>query len=221
MTTLPGLLLLHGAGDDGACWGPFVARLRAEPGLADLVIETPDAPAHGGRRSTPGQTIAWPDLLADAIASTEALVDRTGGSVVVAGHSMGAMMALGVTAHRPDLALATFLEDPPLGYPLTPEGHEAPAPEPVDVSPFGDWFRDLQSQPLSAVVGDVRAEHPTWDEAEYEPWARAKQAVDITAFTDPVVFVHADTDRAGDRRQHRRCLARRQHLGGRQQYARA
>ena len=69
----PPMVLLHGAGDDGACWGPFVTRLRREPGLAGLRVSTPDAPAHGGRRSGPGRTLAWPDLLASAIDSAEAL----------------------------------------------------------------------------------------------------------------------------------------------------
>ena len=41
----------------------------------------------------------------------------------------------------------------------------------------------------------ARTEHPTWDEEEYEPWAHAKQSVDRAAFADPVVWVHADTER--------------------------
>lgn len=195
MTRPPGLLLLHGSGDTGECWGPFVARIRTHEGMADLVVATPDAPAHGGRRSQPGQTIAWPDLVADAASHAEALVARTGGPIVVAGHSMGAMTALGVAADRPDLIAATFLEDPPFGAPLTPEGHAPPPPQPVDVTPFREWFADLQARPLDEVIAIARSEHPIWDEGEYEPWARAKQAVDVAAFGEPVVFVHADTDR--------------------------
>jgi N-formylmaleamate deformylase len=200
MTALPALLLMHGVGDDGACWRPFTQRLHERPGLAELVVVTPDAPAHGGRRAQPGQTIAWPDLLAEAITEAERLVARSGGPIVVGGHSMGSMVALGVAANRPDLVVATFLEDPPLTQGLQDAGsHEQPfedePPAPVDVSEFGDWFAELQSVPLADVMAAVRANHPTWDDDEYEPWARAKQSVDREAFSEPVVWVHADTAR--------------------------
>ncbi len=41
MSPLPGLLLLHGVGDSGECWTPFVARLRAhgDGSLAALRVE--------------------------------------------------------------------------------------------------------------------------------------------------------------------------------------
>lgn len=195
MTTLPGLLLMHGAGDAGACWDPFVERLRREPGMALLEVVAPDAPAHGGRLATPGHTLAWTDLVAEAIGHAESLAARTGGRIVAAGHSMGAMTALGVSAYRPDLVAATFLEDPPLMGALPPAGTEPEPPQAVDASEFADWFDDLRSRPLSEVVAATRAEHPTWDEAEYEPWARSKQSVDAGAYREPVVWVHADTDR--------------------------
>ena len=200
MTALPALLLLHGVGDDGACWGPFVRRLRQVEGLAALAVATPDAPAHGGRRANPGQTIAWPDLLTDAITEAEELVAQSGGPIVVGGHSMGSMVALGVAANRPDLVVATFLEDPPLTQGLPAAGSNGrplddESPAPVDVSEFGDWFAELQSIPLADVVADARADNPTWDDDEYELWARAKQSVDQAAFSEPVVWVHADTER--------------------------
>ena len=191
----PGLLLMHGAGDDGSCWAPFATRLRRAPGMAELVVATPDAPAHGGRVAGPGQTIAWPDLLADAVAHAEQLVARTGGPIVSAGHSMGSMTALGVAATRPDLVAATFLEDPPLMHPLPPVDAPREPSGPADLSEFQSWFTELQATPLDELISAVRAEHPTWDEAEYEPWARSKHAVDAGAFSRPVVFAHSDTDR--------------------------
>jgi pimeloyl-ACP methyl ester carboxylesterase len=214
MTALPALLLMHGVGDSGACWGPFVRRLRQRAGLADLRVVTPDAPAHGGRHAQQGQTIAWPDLLGEAIKEAQALVAHSGGPIVVGGHSMGSMVALGVAANRPDLVAATYLEDPPLMHALpkgdstlgsaspgnsTPGGASqdgaSDSPAPVDVSEFGDWFAELQSLPLADVIALARADHPTWDDDEYELWARAKQSVDRGAFTEPVVWVHADTER--------------------------
>ncbi len=187
MNALPGLLLLHGMGDDGSCWAPFVQRLRAAPGLADLRVCTPSAPAHGGHLARPGHTIAWDDLLASGVRSAEALAEQTGAALVIGGHSMGAMMALGVAATRPDLAVGLWLEDPPMGHGLD---DDPVAPEPADLSEFGAWFASLRSLPLEQVVAAARADHPTWDEAEYEPWARAKRSVDTSAFESPVPWVH-------------------------------
>ncbi len=197
MTTLPGLLLLHGLGDDGACWGPFVRELRRREGLADLQVVTPDAPAHGGRIAEPGQSLSWPDLLGEAVAHAEALAARTGGRIVSAGHSMGAMTALGVSATRPDLVAGTFLEDPPLsgGAPSGVEPGGDPDPTaPIELTEFRQWFADLQAVTLDQLIAEARVENPTWDPDEYEPWACAKQAVDLAAFDQPVVFIHAATD---------------------------
>ena len=190
MTALPALLLLHGLGDDGACWGPFVARLRRREGLADLQVRTPDAPAHGGRIAAPGQSLAWPDLLADAVANAEELVARSGRPLVCAGHSMGSIMALGVTAARPDLVAATFLEDPPLGG-GPPPGVDPDPSAPIELTGFREWFTELQTMPPDQLVAEARAEHPNWDADEYEPWARAKQSVDLAAFARPLVFIHS------------------------------
>ncbi|MGB7981171.1 MAG: alpha/beta fold hydrolase [Candidatus Nanopelagicales bacterium] len=189
MTSLPALLLLHGLGDDGACWGPFVDHLRHSEGLATLQVRAPDAPAHGGRIAAPGQSLAWPDLVADAVANAEDLVARSGRPIVCAGHSMGSIVALGVTATRPDLVAATFLEDPPLGS-GPPPGVDPDPSAPIELTEFREWFTELQAMPLDQLVAQARAEHPTWDAAEYEPWARAKQSVDLAAFADPVVFIH-------------------------------
>ena len=195
MTVLPALLLLHGAGDSGECWGPFVRRLREHEGLSELRVSTPDAPAHAGRLAAPGQTIAWPDQLGEGIAHAESLVRETGRRIVVGGHSMGSMTALGVAANRPDLVVGTYLEDPPLMFPMPPADSPGEPPTPADVHEFGDWFAELRATPFEDVVAGARAEHPTWDEAEYAPWARAKQAVDPKAFRDPVIWVHGDTVR--------------------------
>ena len=195
MTALPALLLFHGAGDSGECWEPFVRRLRRHEGLSDLRVSTPDAPAHGGRVAAPGRSIAWTDQLGEGIAHAESLVRETGRRIVVGGHSMGSMTALGVAANRPDLVVGTFLEDPPLMAPFPPPGSPDEPPTPADVHEFGQWFAELRATPFEDVVASARADHPNWDEGEYAPWARSKQAVDPLAFRDPVIWVHGDTVR--------------------------
>lgn len=192
MSRLPGLLLLHGVGDSSECWGPFVQRLRASHrgALADLAVSTPNAPAHGGKRLAPGATLSGPDQVATAIRHAEDLVGATGGPLVVGGHSMGSAVALALVAERPDLARCLWLEDPPMTEAMATDDERNPS-ELVDISEFAAWFTALQSRPLADVVAMARAEHPGWDSGEYEPWARAKQSVDVGAFAEPVVWVGA------------------------------
>lgn len=183
-TRRPGLLLLHGVGDDGSCWGPFLRAL----GLPDLQVATPDAPAHGGRMAEPGQTVAWTDLLADAVAQARRLTVETGGPIVIGGHSMGAAVALGVAATHPELAVALFLEDPPFTGPIA-EDDEEPADSPTDLTDLEAWITLLQTATVEELIDSAREEHPDWDPAEYEPWARSKYGVDADAFSEPVHWV--------------------------------
>lgn len=182
----PGLVLLHGAGDDGGCWAPFI-RALGRPGLH---VATPDAPAHGGRRAASGQTLAWDDLLSAAIEATEEVVRATRGSVVLGGHSMGASTALGVAAARPDLVAALFLEDPPMAGRMA-EDVADPNVLRQDLTHLRDWLAGLQASPVQDVLDGARAEHPDWPQDEYLPWARAKLAADAAAFAEPIPFVGA------------------------------
>lgn len=188
MATLPALLLLHGTGDSGECWAPFVARVRALPGLQDLRVATPDQAAHGGRRAEPGHTVGWPDLLAEATDQAERLMTETGAPVVVGGHSLGATVALGVAASRPELVAGLFLEDPPFTTSLAEDAGRVIG-EPIELREFHDWFAGLQSATEEQVQDTVRREHPDWDPAEYGPWVRSKRSVDAAAFAGLVPWV--------------------------------
>ena len=190
MSPAPTLLLLHGVGDSGACWDPFVAALRER--VADLVVRTPDAPAHGGRRAEPGHTVTFDDQLAEAIWHAEELAGQHGGPIVVGGHSMGSGTALAVAADRPDLVSGLWLEDPPLFTSMAEAGRPPAVDAAVALTVLRSWFVSLQAIPLEQAVAGATADHPDWDQAEYEPWARAKQDVDIAAFTTPVDFVVSD-----------------------------
>lgn len=169
-------------GDAGACWAPFVRSLD----LPDLAVSTPDAPAHGGRRAGPGETICWDDLLAAATTAAEAHCELTGGPIVIGGHSMGAATALGVAATRPELTAALFLEDPPF-----PEVDDDPDPgqRAQDLTELHAWFVGLQTATPESLIASARREHPSWHTDEFEPWARSKLAVDASAFAAPVPFV--------------------------------
>jgi pimeloyl-ACP methyl ester carboxylesterase len=190
MHTLPALLLLHGTGDSGECWTPFLERVRAQPGMGALIAVAPDLPAHGGRRAGPGATVAWPDLLAEAVAHAEQLVGRSGAPIVVGGHSLGATVALGVATRRADLVAALFLEDPPFTTPPAEDTGRAIG-EPLDLGEFREWFAELQAATEAEVAAAVRQEHPTWDPAEFGPWVRAKRSVDLRAFEGQVPWVRS------------------------------
>jgi pimeloyl-ACP methyl ester carboxylesterase len=47
------------------------------------------------------------------------------------------------------------------------------------------WMRGLRSGDHAARVAWVRANHPDWPDAELEPWARSKAAVDLEHLDRP------------------------------------
>ena len=100
----PTLLCLHGvlrAGRDFApLWGQLVPRWQ---------IHAPDHRGHGGSEWTPGRYFIA-DYTVDAVALVR---DHLEGDVVILGHSLGALIAIGVAAALPDRIKGIVLEDPP------------------------------------------------------------------------------------------------------------
>jgi pimeloyl-ACP methyl ester carboxylesterase len=100
----PALLCLHGvlrAGRDFApLWGQLVPRWQ---------VHAPDHRGHGGSEWTPGRYFIA-DYTADAVALVR---DHLEGDVVILGHSLGALVAVGVAAALPDRIKGIVLEDPP------------------------------------------------------------------------------------------------------------
>ena len=93
------MILLHGFGCDGAFWAPQLAALQA----AGHEVSAPDLPYHGG----PVAGVA-PSL--QALAGW--VLEASGGvPAVLAGHSMGGMIALQAARERPDLVSALVLVD--------------------------------------------------------------------------------------------------------------
>jgi pimeloyl-ACP methyl ester carboxylesterase len=84
------------------------------------------------------------------------------------GHSMGAGTVAATLAACPELIRAAVLEDP--GWPETP-----PAPEVAGnfMKAFADSLSDKSVEELVAICARM---NPTWDPAEYEPWAESKAA---------------------------------------------
>ncbi|MEO1639532.1 MAG: alpha/beta hydrolase [Pseudomonadota bacterium] len=87
----PNILLLHGVGLRAEAWGAQIDVLASS-----LRVTAPDMPGHG--ESTLQQT----DLaLADYVDAVAGVLETLEGPTVLAGHSMGAMLALAVAAQYP------------------------------------------------------------------------------------------------------------------------
>jgi pimeloyl-ACP methyl ester carboxylesterase len=99
----PVLLLLHGVTRCGADWEPLF------PALADdWTVIALDQRGHGV--SPRGDRYLVTDYVADTVRFVR---EETAGSVVLFGHSLGAMVAAAVAAELPDRVRGIILEDPP------------------------------------------------------------------------------------------------------------
>lgn len=89
----PRIVLLHGFGQTGRCWGPLAPALAADHEVVRL-----DAPGHGG---SPGPAVDLP--------TTGRMIAEAGGPAVYVGYSMGARMALHVATEVPRVVRALVL----------------------------------------------------------------------------------------------------------------
>lgn len=111
------LVLLHGLGSARSTWDPLVPSLTER----DRVV-VKDFRGHGESSHAPG-TYTLEYFAADTIALCESITTEP---VVMAGHSLGGVVAHTVANLRPELVRGLLLEDPPL-Y----RGEEAPDENPA------------------------------------------------------------------------------------------
>jgi pimeloyl-ACP methyl ester carboxylesterase len=164
--TLPGPVLLacHGWTDSGEVFGPLAEALGRR-----WTVVAPDAPAHGG---TPMRRGAF--RIAGHATSALSVLDalpRVAGrvsTVVLLGHSMGALTASRLAAARPELVSALVLEDP---------ARTTPRRIPSAVLTRRS-LRGLTSGDHTYRMDWARVNHPQWPDDELGPWARSKAAVD-------------------------------------------
>lgn len=110
--TRPVLLLVHGAGMDHSAWAQQ-SRALAHSGFAVLA---PDLPGHGRSGGEPLTTVP---LIAQWLA---ALLDGLGvGRAIVAGHSLGGLVALHLAAHYPERVNRLFLLAAAAALPVHPD----------------------------------------------------------------------------------------------------
>jgi (E)-2-((N-methylformamido)methylene)succinate hydrolase len=90
----PTVLMIHGVGMRAEAWGPQLAALAAQHRVIAV-----DMPGHGDSDPLPDA----PALSAYVAWAARVIVALDAGPVAVAGHSMGALVALGLCVERPDL----------------------------------------------------------------------------------------------------------------------
>jgi N-formylmaleamate deformylase len=173
----PPIILLHGATDNGLCWGP-VAELLAEK--YDVIM--PDAQGHG-----------LSDRLDAAFTFKSHMQQAAGLSLglglnkpIIMGHSMGAGTAVNVAVEYPSLPKAIILEDP-AWIPPAPPGQENGEEEKKRREDFHNYLTGLSNKTLEEIVAGGRAENPRWSEEEIIPWAQSKLQFDATLFSREVI----------------------------------
>jgi N-formylmaleamate deformylase len=161
------VVLVHGFSDNGLCWTPVAHDLESE---YDVIM--PDMVAHGlSARARPGGKL---DMAADLAGIIRALGLKR---PVIAGHSMGGMVAYQTGVRFPELVGALILEDPPWWL-------FQPAPTPSSgqslENPIVAWAKDLPNHTLEELLVGYRRDHPAWPEALLRAMCESKKQLDPT-----------------------------------------
>jgi pimeloyl-ACP methyl ester carboxylesterase len=124
----PTLVLLHGWGDSADTWRPLMDRL----GRVDRAAVAVDMPGFGtASRLGPGAMLPQLDAFGGEL--VERVADESGGPVVVAGNSLGGVVALRL-AERADLPLEGVV-------PIAPAGLDMPR-----------WFEIIDRDPVVRTI---------------------------------------------------------------------
>ena len=158
---LPPLVLAHGVGDDGSCWTTVAEALAPK---FDVIMV--DARGHG-RSEAPLEGYDPITLATDLSGLIEALRLE---HPIILGHSMGAVTALVLAAHLPEVPRAILLEDPPPWWFQT-ETTTADWDNPIAMKVA---MGELKRKTYDELVAHQRSVAPTWPDAELERWAASK-----------------------------------------------
>lgn len=187
------VLLLHGVGLRAEVWEPQIAALRA----THRVIAA-DLPGHGesdGLATLPGLTdyVAWAARLIAALQL---------GPVAVAGHSMGALITLGLAVERPALVTRAALLCPV--FRRSPEARAAVLARAEEIAvgrggidgPLSRWFGDEPSRLRTRVAGWLRSVPQAGYAAAYRAFAEGDTAYAdrIAEIRQPLLVLTADGD---------------------------
>ena len=158
----PRLVLLHGAGLDHTVWS-LVTPALADHGFSALA---PDLPGHGDSEGPIPQTVQ------DYAEWAAALVEATGGGAAhLAGHSLGAAIALETAARHPELVDRLILLGTAAAMPVHPDLQSAAdSGDPAAIDMILAWGLGPRARP------DRDAEPAAGTAA-----ARVRAAIDLVA----------------------------------------
>ena len=108
----PPMVLIHGLGSRWAAWDPVIDQFAEK-----WHVYAVDLRGHGDSGRVPGGYgfVDYPTEVLDF------LRDVVGQPAYLVGHSLGAVISVGISAVAPDLVVATVLEDPPLHIEAAPQ----------------------------------------------------------------------------------------------------
>ncbi len=168
----PVLFGCHGWTDSGEVFGPLAEALGRR-----WTVVAPDAPGHGGTPWPPAPRLVIADHAPGALAVLDRLPELHGrrSSVVLHGHSMGALTAARLAAARPGIVRHLVLEDPARSTP-----RRSPSSPQMRV-----WLRRLQRSDHADRVAQLKESNPDWPPDESGAWARSKIETDARQLDVP------------------------------------
>ncbi len=152
------MLLIHGMASSRRTWWRVARELEAR----DWVVETVDLAGHDGRPVGAARSVS--DLAEDVRAQ------RPTGCTLVAGHSLGAIVALELVTAAPSYAAGVLLEDPP--------GKSDRRAARVSAADAQRETDETHEDPSTAIDSLLRG-HPTWSRRD------ARTVVEGRLLTDP------------------------------------
>lgn len=186
------LLLLHGVGLRAEVWEPQMEALSGS-----FRVIAADLPGHGESAALPGSP-----ALPDYVAWAARLIRAIGGPVSVAGHSMGALITLGLAVERPDLVRRAALLCPV--FRRSPEARTAVLTRAEEISvgrggidgPLSRWFGDQPSRARVQVAGWLRSVPQAGYAAAYRAFATGDTvyADRVASINRPLLVLTADGD---------------------------
>jgi N-formylmaleamate deformylase len=167
----PPIVLLHGATDDGLCWGRTAQELAER---YDVIM--PDAQGHG-LSDRLGPKFSFGNHTKQVAGLVEELRLK---EPIIMGHSMGAGTTCNLAMEYPSIPKAIVLEDPAWGlFPPKPENAEAAKKNHEEIRAYQTEVAKL---PLEDIKARCRKDNPTWPEDEVATWANSRKLWDKALF---------------------------------------
>jgi pimeloyl-ACP methyl ester carboxylesterase len=160
VTEKPSILLLHGVLSSQLTWW----RLKED--LLDLgwQVHAVDMLGHGSRHAAGPAELTVDDLAQDVLAQMPGPVD------VLAGHSLGSIVALTLVGHAPEFCGRVVVEDPP-GF--------GGSVDPRDVAGIVEESVRIAQENPDGTVEALLKENPTWSRLDAENSVKNRLALDV------------------------------------------